>query len=85
MRKKRVCPQHISSIGQHRLRIWTFGDNHPAHEVLTDGRIIRVREELQRSLQYQNGGDMAYIITDAIKALEELLGRRKADQPIQDK
>ena len=53
--------------------------------MLTDGRIIRVREELQRSLQYQNGGDMAYIITDAIKALEELLGRRKADQPIQDK
>ncbi|MBJ3590169.1 hypothetical protein FOB25_20930 [Citrobacter portucalensis] len=59
--------------------------NHPAHEVLTKGRIIRVREELQRSLQYQNGGDMAYVITDAIKGLEELLGRRKADQQIQDK
>lgn len=59
--------------------------NHPANEPLTVERIIRVREELQRSLQYQNGGDMAYIITDAIKALEELLGRRKADQAIQDK
>lgn len=59
--------------------------NHPAYEALTDGRIIRVREQLQHSLLYQNGGDMAYVIADAIKGLEELLGRRKADQPIQVK
>lgn len=59
--------------------------NHPANTPLTVERIIRVRDKLQRSLQYQNGGDMAYVIADAIKGLEELLGRRKADQPIQDK
>ncbi|PKQ51278.1 hypothetical protein CXH12_02175 [Citrobacter portucalensis] len=59
--------------------------NHPENSPLLIQRIERVIEALQRSLQYQNGGDMAYVITDAIKGLEELLGRRKADQPIQDK
>lgn len=58
---------------------------HPANGPLTVERIIRLIEELRRSLQYQNGGDMAYVITDAIKGLEELLGLRKADQPIHDK
>lgn len=65
--------------------LFTTQNNHPANGQLTVERIIRVRDELQRSLQYQNGGDMAYVITDAIKGLEELLGRRKADQPIQGK
>lgn len=52
--------------------------NHPANGLLAVERIIRVREELQRSLCYQNGGDMAYVIADAIKGLEELLVSREA-------
>ncbi|HEP1896476.1 TPA: hypothetical protein VCC33_002267 [Kluyvera cryocrescens] len=51
--------------------------NHPANGPLTVERIIRVREELQRSLQYQNGGDMAYIITDAIKRWRSFWGAGK--------
>ncbi|MFU0930877.1 hypothetical protein ACM26E_08650 [Kluyvera cryocrescens] len=54
--------------------------NHPANGQLTDERITRVRDELQSSLQYQNGGDMAYVIADAVKGLEELLVSRKVDQ-----
>lgn len=53
--------------------------NHPANGPLTVERITRLIAELQRSLQYQNGGDMAYVIADAIKGLEELLECRKAD------
>lgn len=52
--------------------------NHPANGPLTVERITRVRDELQRSLDYQNGGDMAYVIADAIKGLEELLVSREA-------
>ncbi|HDG1698238.1 TPA: hypothetical protein PFE33_000504 [Kluyvera ascorbata] len=52
--------------------------NHPANGPLTAERIERVIEALQRSIQYQNGGVMDYIVADAIKGLEELLERRKA-------
>ena len=52
--------------------------NHPANGPLTVERIERVIEALQRSIQYQNGGDMAYVIADAIKGMEELLIIRKA-------
>lgn len=53
--------------------------NHPANGPLTVERITRLIAELQRSLDYQNGGDMAYVIADAIKGLEELLEIRKSE------
>lgn len=56
----------------------TDSANHPANGPLTAERIERVRDELQRSIQYQNGGDMAYVIADAIKGLEELLVEKEA-------
>lgn len=51
--------------------------NHPANGPLTVERITRLIAELRRSLEYQNGGDMAYVIADAIKGLEELLVSRE--------
>lgn len=58
--------------------------NHPANGPLTVERITRLIAELRRSLEYQNGGDMAYVIADAIKGLEELLVSRKVDQLTDD-
>lgn len=59
--------------------------NHPANGPLTAERIERVIEALQRSIQYQNGGDMAYVIADAIKGLEELLVSKVAEsEPVTD-
>lgn len=52
--------------------------NHPANRPLPVPRIERVIEALKQSIQYQNGGDMAYVIADAIKGLEELLVSREA-------
>ncbi|MGZ0720325.1 DUF551 domain-containing protein [Kluyvera cryocrescens] len=52
--------------------------NHPANGPLTVERIARLIAELRRSLDYQSGGDMAYVIADAIKGLEELLVSREA-------
>lgn len=57
--------------------------NHPANGPLTVERITRLIAELRRSLEYQNGGDMAYVIADAIKGLEELLvSREAAGEPV---
>ncbi|EPK7360384.1 hypothetical protein M2O40_003047 [Kluyvera ascorbata] len=53
--------------------------NHPANDRLTDERLIRVRDALQRTLTYKNGSTQDYVTADAIKALDELLERRKAD------
>lgn len=50
--------------------------NHPANGLLAVERIIRVRDELQRTMFYANGGVMDYIVVDAIKGLEELLMSR---------
>ncbi|UPQ73479.1 hypothetical protein [Kluyvera ascorbata] len=55
-----------------------LGVNHPANGPLTVERVIRIIESLQRSIQYQNGGDMACVIADAIKGLEELLVEKEA-------
>ncbi|HEP1897711.1 TPA: hypothetical protein VCC33_003545 [Kluyvera cryocrescens] len=52
--------------------------NHPANGQLPAPHIERVIEVLKRSIRYQNGGDMAYVIADAIKGLEELLVSRDA-------
>ena len=61
-----------------------LGVNHPANGPLTVERVIRIIESLQRSIQYQNGGDMAYVIADAIKGLEELLVSREAEMVLPD-
>lgn len=53
--------------------------NHPANGRLTDERLIRVRDALQSTLTYKNGSTQDYVTADAIKAIDELLERRKAD------
>lgn len=53
--------------------------SHPANGPLTAERITRVRDELQRTMFYANGGVMDYIVADAIKGLEELLVSRKVN------
>lgn len=60
-----------------------LGASHPANRLLTVERIIRIIKELQSSIQCQNGGEMANVIADGIKGLEELLVSRKtASGPI---
>ncbi|MEQ6279465.1 hypothetical protein [Kluyvera huaxiensis] len=59
--------------------------NHPANGPLTVKRIERVIEALQRTLTYKNGSTQDYVTADAIKALDELLERRKdATEPVAD-
>lgn len=53
-------------------------NKHPANGQLTDERLIRVRNVLQRTLKYKNGSTQDYVTADAIKAIDELLEYRKA-------
>ncbi|HBK3300224.1 TPA: hypothetical protein KEX12_001104 [Citrobacter koseri] len=53
-----------------------LGANHPANSPLTTERLIHIRDVLQRKLKYSNGGNMDYIIADAVKAIDELLASR---------
>lgn len=50
--------------------------SHPANGPLTEERLIRVRDELQRKLKY--GRD--HFFADAVKAIDEVLALRKAEQ-----
>lgn len=54
-----------------------LGVNHPANGPLTVERIIYLIEALRRSIQYQNGGDMAYVIADAIKGWKSYWSKRR--------
>ena len=66
---------------------FNFSDptNHPANDRLTEERLIQVRNELQRMLSYKNGSTQDDITADAIKAIDELLERRKdAIEPVAD-
>ncbi|NEG91049.1 hypothetical protein [Leclercia adecarboxylata] len=53
---------------------------HPANGPLTGERLIRVREWLQSSLEYTEGSNRDYMMADAVKAIDELLARRKVMQ-----
>ncbi|EMD6815293.1 hypothetical protein ACFXK6_000757 [Citrobacter koseri] len=53
--------------------------DHPANGPLTTERLTHVRDVLKRHLKYSNGGNMDYIIADAVKAIGELLEVRNAE------
>ncbi|HHT2966614.1 TPA: hypothetical protein ACTYJU_000685 [Citrobacter koseri] len=60
-----------------------LGANHPANGPLTTERLSHVRDVLQRKFKYSNGGNMDYIIADAVKAIDELLASR-GTEPVVD-
>ncbi|WP_233594287.1 hypothetical protein [Citrobacter koseri] len=51
-----------------------LGVGHPANGPLTTERLTHVRDVLQRKLKYSNGGNMDYIIADAVKAIDDCDG-----------
>lgn len=55
-----------------------LGGAHPANGPLSVERLIRVRDELQSSLEYSEGSNGDYMKADAVKAIDELLARRSA-------
>ncbi|WP_275150709.1 hypothetical protein [Citrobacter koseri] len=54
-------------------------NSHPAHGPLSNDRLHRIREILGKAAAQSDGGNVGYAMSDAVKAFDEVLERRKAD------
>lgn len=54
-------------------------NSHPAHGPLSNGRLHRIREILGKAAAQSGGGNLGYAMSDAVKAIDELLEVRKAE------
>lgn len=61
-----------------------LGANHPANGPLSIARLHQLRDGFQRALQYSNGGNAAYINTDVLKVIDEVIEwRNQASEEIE--
>lgn len=58
-------------------------NNHPAHGPVSLERLHQIRQYIERNNQYQNGGNIAYILADMLKVVNEVLAGRSAE-PVAD-
>lgn len=54
-------------------------NNHPAPGPLSNDRLTRISDILRKAAAQSNGGNIGYAMSDAVKALDELLEVRKAE------
>ncbi|MCK7562564.1 hypothetical protein [Citrobacter koseri] len=54
-------------------------NNHPAHGPLSNYRLHQIRETLSKAATQSDGGNIGYAMSDAVKAIDELLEGRKAE------
>ncbi|WP_410736557.1 hypothetical protein [Citrobacter koseri] len=54
-------------------------DSHPAHGPVSLDRLHRIREILSKAAAQRDGGNIGYAMSDAVKAIDELLEVRKAE------
>lgn len=54
-------------------------NRHPAHGPLSNDRLHRIREILNKAAAQSDGGNLGYAMSDAVKAIDELLAGRKAE------
>lgn len=54
-------------------------NSHPAHGPLSNYRLHRIREILSKAAAQSDGGNIGYAMSDAVKAIDELLEVRKVE------
>lgn len=54
-------------------------NNHPAHGPLSNDRLHRISDILRKAAAQRDGGNVGYAMSDAVKAIDELLEVRKAE------
>ena len=54
-------------------------NSNPAHGPLSNGRLHRIREILSKAAAQRDGGNIGYAMSDAVKAIDELLEGRKVE------
>nr|WP_320337499.1 hypothetical protein [Citrobacter koseri] len=61
------------------LNAGSDSNSHPAHGPLSNYRLHRIREILSKAAAQSDGGNIGYAMSDAVKAIDELLEVRKAE------
>lgn len=56
---------------------------HPAHGPLSNGRLHRISDILRKAAAQSDGGNLGYAMSDAVKAIDELLASR-GTEPVVD-
>lgn len=69
----------LAEIALASLDAGSDSNNHPAHGPLSDYRLHRIREILGKAAAQSDGGNIGYAMSDAVKAIDELLAGRKAE------
>lgn len=54
-------------------------NSHPAHGPLSNYRLHRISDILRKAAAQSDGGNLGYAMSDAVKAIDELLEGRKAE------
>ncbi|SQB09206.1 hypothetical protein [Citrobacter koseri] len=54
-------------------------DSHPAHGPLSNDRLHRISDILRKAAAQSAGGNIGYAMSDAVRAIDELLAGRKAE------
>lgn len=71
--------EELARIALASLDAGSDSNNHPAHGPLSDYRLHRIREILGKAAAQSDGGNIGYAMSDAVKAIDELLAGRKAE------
>lgn len=71
--------EELARMALASLNAGSDSNNHPASGPLSDYRLHRIREILSKAAAQRDGGNLGYAMSDAVKAIDELLEVRKAE------
>ena len=69
----------LARIALASLDAGSDSNDHPAQGPLSNDRLHRIREILGKAAAQSDGGNIGYAMSDAVKAIDELLEVRKAE------
>ena len=71
--------KELARIALASLEAGSDSNDHPAQGPLSNYRLHRIREILGKAAAQSDGGNLSYAMSDAVKAIDELLAGRKSE------
>ncbi|MGS3503250.1 hypothetical protein [Citrobacter koseri] len=71
--------EELARIALASLDAGSDSNSHPAHGPLSDYRLHRISDILRKAAAQSDGGNIGYAMSDAVRAIDELLAGRKAE------
>ena len=71
--------EELARIALASLDAGSNSNSHPAHGPLSNYRLHRISDILRKAAAQRDGGNLGYAMSDAVKAIDELLDVRKAE------